>query len=223
LDFLLESIRDPKSVGVKWNNIKKSVKEELHHYGLGSKLLWSDMKTSWSIVRRVLNGYTLTRRERRQLTRTTADLFRLVPFAFFVIVPFMELLLPVALKVFPNMLPSTFQDNLRSEENMKRELKMRLALAGFLQDTLQEITKKKTKDGSTDKDISGGTLAEFVEKARQGHIISNSDINKFARHFKVQSPFVPIFLGSFPVLMRLAVGVLTQPLFLPAFFLWLAG
>jgi hypothetical protein len=75
----------------------------------GSKLLWSDIKTSFSIIWRVLGGESLTRRERRQLTRTTADLFRLVPFAFFVIVPFMELLLPVALKIFPNMLPSTFQ------------------------------------------------------------------------------------------------------------------
>jgi LETM1 and EF-hand domain-containing protein 1 len=44
-----------------------------------------------------------------QLIRTTTDILRLVPFAIFVIVPFMELLLPVALKVFPNMLPSTFQ------------------------------------------------------------------------------------------------------------------
>lgn len=88
-------------------------KEEIHHYFVGSKLLWSDIKTSFSIISRLLNGHTLTRRERRQLTRTTADIFRLVPFAFFVIVPFMELLLPVALKVFPNMLPSTFQDNLK--------------------------------------------------------------------------------------------------------------
>ena len=53
------------------------------------------------------------RRERRQLTRTTADVFRLVPFIIFVVVPFMEFLLPVALKLFPNMLPSTFQDRLK--------------------------------------------------------------------------------------------------------------
>jgi hypothetical protein len=33
-----------------------------------------------------------------------------VPFSVFIIVPFMELLLPVALKLFPNMLPSTFED-----------------------------------------------------------------------------------------------------------------
>ena len=45
-----------------------------------------------------------------QLKRTTQDLLRLIPFAVFVIVPFMELLIPVVLKMFPNALPSTFED-----------------------------------------------------------------------------------------------------------------
>lgn len=45
-----------------------------------------------------------------QLRRTTQDLLRVIPFAVFIIVPFMEFLLPVALKLFPNMLPSTFED-----------------------------------------------------------------------------------------------------------------
>lgn len=44
-----------------------------------------------------------------QLLRTCADLFRLVPFLVFIIVPFMEFLLPVFLKLFPEMLPSTFE------------------------------------------------------------------------------------------------------------------
>lgn len=44
-----------------------------------------------------------------QLMRTCADLFRLVPFIVFIIVPFMEFLLPVFLKLFPEMLPSTFE------------------------------------------------------------------------------------------------------------------
>ena len=48
-----------------------------------------------------------------QLKRTTQDLLRLIPFSVFLIVPFMELLLPVALKLFPNMLPSTFTDSFK--------------------------------------------------------------------------------------------------------------
>ena len=42
--------------------------------------------------------------------RTAKDLFRLIPFSIFIIVPFMELLLPIALKLFPEMLPSTYTD-----------------------------------------------------------------------------------------------------------------
>ena len=73
------------------------------------------------------------RRERRQLTRTVADVFRLVPFAVFLLVPFMELLLPVALKLFPNMLPSTYEDKLKKEEELKKRVGVKLEVARFLQ------------------------------------------------------------------------------------------
>jgi LETM1 and EF-hand domain-containing protein 1, mitochondrial len=49
----------------------------------------------------------------------------------FLIIPLMEFALPFALKVFPNLLPSTFQDSLKAEENMKRELQTRIAMAKF--------------------------------------------------------------------------------------------
>ncbi len=65
------------------------------------------------LVHKITQGHSLTRRERGELVNTAVDLFRLVPFAVFVIVPFMEFLLPFALKLFPNMLPSTFQDKLK--------------------------------------------------------------------------------------------------------------
>lgn len=58
-----------------------------------------------------------------QLKRTTQDLLRLVPFAVFIIVPFMEFLLPVALKLFPNMLPSTFEDKFSAVSTPKADFK----------------------------------------------------------------------------------------------------
>ena len=39
----------------------------------------------------------------------------------------------VALKLFPNMLPSTFEDKLKKEEEMKRRISARLEIARFLQ------------------------------------------------------------------------------------------
>jgi len=102
-----------------WATKLKHWKDEfvstLQHYWLGTKLLWADVRISSRLLVKLANGKSLTRRERQQLTRTTADLFRLVPFAVFIIVPFMELLLPVFLKLFPNMLPSTFQDKMKEE------------------------------------------------------------------------------------------------------------
>jgi hypothetical protein len=87
----------------------KMIKEVIDHYWVGSKLLWSEIKIAKDILKSVVSGHDMTRRERLQLIRTTRDIFRLVPFSIFVIVPFMELLLPLALKLFPDMLPSTFQ------------------------------------------------------------------------------------------------------------------
>lgn len=127
-----DAVMNPRAT---WQHIKK----EIHHYWVGSKLLWSEIKITWKILQRVLYGHEMTRRERRQLVRTTTDMFRLVPFAVFVIVPFMEFLLPFALKLFPNMLPSTFQDSLAKEENLKKDLQMRLALAKFLQVKLETL------------------------------------------------------------------------------------
>lgn len=45
----------------------------------------------------------------------------------------MELLLPVALKLFPNMLPSTFEDKLKKEEELRKRLALKMQVARFLQ------------------------------------------------------------------------------------------
>ncbi|OCH83617.1 LETM1-domain-containing protein [Obba rivulosa] len=116
----------------------KKVKHEAQHYWHGTKLLYSEVRISSRLLWKILHGDNLTRRERRQLKRTTQDILRLIPFAVFVIVPFMELLIPVALKLFPNMLPSTFEDKFAAEEKQRKLLRVRLDMAKFLQETLRE-------------------------------------------------------------------------------------
>lgn len=173
--IVVDCIRNPAQT---WEAIKKEAK----HYWVGTKLLWVEIKIAKDIMGRIASGHGMTRRERMQLIRTTMDLFRLVPFAIFVIVPFMELLLPVALKLFPNMLPSTFQDKLKKEEALKMELQMRLAVAGFFQETMTEMAKKRkdTADGAS----AGKEVLDFVEKARLGEPVPNETVIKIAGHFK---------------------------------------
>jgi len=89
---------------------KENIKLELQHYWVGGKLLWANIKISNRLLYKILSGNNLSRRERQLLKRTTSDIFRLVPFAVILVVPFMEFTLPFLLKLFPNMLPSTFVD-----------------------------------------------------------------------------------------------------------------
>ncbi|CAM9903390.1 unnamed protein product [Scytosiphon promiscuus] len=183
--FLWEIIKNPRVLKDKLAEAQYHLVEFGRHYWLGLKLLWGDIKTAKKILKRILRGFPMTRRERKQLLRTVSDIFRMVPLAAFVLIPFMEFLLPVALKVFPNMLPSTFQDNLKEEEKLKKELRLRMAYAGFLQETVTAMAvKKKTRaEDGEESEATTSELTEFIEKAKMGEI-TNQDIPKFAKMFK---------------------------------------
>lgn len=165
---------------VHWKNEFKST---LQHYWLGTKLLWADVRISSRLLLKLAGGKSLSRRERQQLTRTTADIFRLVPFAVFIIVPFMEFLLPVFLKLFPNMLPSTFQDKMKEEEKLVRRLNARIEYAKFLQDTAKEMAKEVQNSRSGETRKTAADLDEFLNRVRTGAGVSNEEILGFAKLF----------------------------------------
>ncbi|KAI0086618.1 LETM1-like protein-domain-containing protein [Irpex rosettiformis] len=157
----------------------KKVKHEAQHYWHGSKLLVSEVRISGRLQWKLLHGEGLTRRERRQLRRTTQDLLRLIPFAVFVIVPFMELLLPVALKLFPNMLPSTFEDKFAAEEKQRKLLRVRLEMAKFLQETMRESGLQANAHI-----VGSDAFKEFFRKVRiTGESPTSQDIINVARLF----------------------------------------
>ncbi|PFH54406.1 hypothetical protein AMATHDRAFT_668 [Amanita thiersii Skay4041] len=157
----------------------KKVKHEAQHYWHGTKLLVSEVRISGKLQWKILHGESLTRRERRQLKRTTQDLMRLVPFAVFIIVPFMELLLPVALKLFPNMLPSTFEDKYAAEEKKRKILRVRLDMAKFLQETLRESGLRANAHI-----VGTDAFKEFFRKVRStGESPSTTDVINVAKLF----------------------------------------
>ncbi|XP_072353610.1 mitochondrial proton/calcium exchanger protein isoform X7 [Scyliorhinus torazame] len=162
-------------------SLGQKIVDEVKHYYHGFRLLWIDTKIAGRMLWRILNGYDLSRREHRQFLRTCADLFRLVPFLVFIIVPFMEFLLPVVLKLFPNMLPSTFETKSKKEERLKKELRVKLEMAKFLQDTIEEIAlRNKAAKGDVTKDFS-----TFFQKIRDsGERPSNEEIMRFSKLFE---------------------------------------
>ncbi|KAK4366945.1 hypothetical protein RND71_014825 [Anisodus tanguticus] len=167
----------------KLRHWKDEFKSTMQHYWLGTKLLWADVRICSRLLLKTANGKSLSRRERQQLTRTTADIFRLVPVAVFIIVPFMEFLLPVFLAVFPNMLPSTFQDKMKEEEALKRRLNARIEYAKFLQETVKEMAKEVKSSRSGELKNTAEDLDEFMNKVRRGACVSNEEILGFAKLF----------------------------------------
>lgn len=162
-------------------SLGQKVLDELKHYYHGFRLLGIDTKIAARMVWRLLHGQLLTRRERRRLMRTCADLFRLVPFMVFVIVPFMEFLLPVFLKLFPEMLPSTFETESKKEEKQKKGLAAKLELAKFLQETIAEMARRnKAAVGDETQKFS-----TYVQQVRHtGEQPTTKDIVKFTKLFE---------------------------------------
>lgn len=167
--------------------VKKSlyhrVVDELKHYYNGFRLLGIDINIAGRMVWRLLHGQLLTRRERRRLMRTCADLFRLVPFMVFIIVPFMEFLLPVFLKLFPEMLPSTFETESKKEEKQKKGLAAKLELAKFLQETIAEMARRNKAKAQTQDEAQ--RFSTYVQKVRgTGEQPTTKDIVKFSKLFE---------------------------------------
>ncbi|KAL7032667.1 hypothetical protein ACKWTF_007376 [Chironomus riparius] len=171
----------PDSSAVVKKTILQKIWAECVHYYHGFRLLFIDINVSRKLLWKVLNGGTLTRREHRLLIRTTSDLFRLLPFSVFIIVPFMELLLPLAIKLFPGMLPSTFESATEKETKIKQNLKVKIEMAKFLQKTLDDMTVQHKGHRSE----AAKQFSEFFQRVRDdGLNITNEEIMKFAKLFE---------------------------------------
>jgi hypothetical protein len=80
----------------------------------------------------------------------------------------MELALPVLLKLFPNMLPSTFEDKLKAEEQLKKRLAVRMQVARFLQDTVAEMANDIRKRSTGEQAATAAELYQFIAKVGRG-------------------------------------------------------
>lgn len=158
------------------------VKHEAQHYWDGTKLLAYEVRVSTGLALKMAAGHQLTRRESRQLRRTTQDIVRLVPFSMFVIIPFAELLLPVALKLFPNMLPSTYESGSQREAKLKKLRTIRGKVSSFLRQTLDESSLSLPKNTTLEE--AEMFVRFFKEIRKDGVRPSNELIVKVARMFK---------------------------------------
>lgn len=158
----------------------QKVKREIQHYWDGTKLLATEVKISTRLALKMAAGYELSRRENKQLQRTVQDLGRLVPFSVFVIVPFAELLLPVALKLFPNLLPSTYEGQKAKDAKIKNLRTTRKEVSNFLRTTLKETGLPVSAVNAQKEEFT-----EFFRKVRAtGESPTRDDVIKVCKIFK---------------------------------------
>jgi len=181
--WLVDVLKHPSHLGPQLAHVWDFIKKEAHHMYLSFRLLGQDVSTCASLLRRVANGHKLSRRERKLLVRTTSDLFRLVPFSVFVLVPFMELMLPVALSLFPNMLPSQFQTDLKKEEDLKRQLTLRVELAQFLSETSAEYSKLLAAKGEGATKKGAEEMLALLKRTRAGDTLNSEELLAVASLF----------------------------------------
>lgn len=137
-----EALKSPRKAIVYAGQLRRDAVDWAKHIWAGAKLLAADVRVSFRILKRITSGKQISRRERNFMVKTGVDLARLVPFSLFLIIPLAEFALPFALRLFPNMLPSQFQDQMKNEEDLKRRLKGRLELAKYLRDVVEEKAKQ---------------------------------------------------------------------------------
>ncbi|XP_022827754.1 mitochondrial proton/calcium exchanger protein [Spodoptera litura] len=176
-----EQERLPKKEEQKKKSLKERIMNELRHYYHGFRLLFIEVRISSTLFFKILKGYTLTRREHRLLVTTIGDLFRMVPFIVFIVVPFLEFALPFYIKLFPNALPSTFESTDQKEAKLKKHFKVKLEIAKFFQETLDQMAPQASNRHS---ELAREFSSFFSRIRTSGDVATSEEIMKFSKLFE---------------------------------------
>ncbi|SMN20013.1 similar to Saccharomyces cerevisiae YOL027C MDM38 Mitochondrial protein, forms a complex with Mba1p to facilitate recruitment of mRNA-specific translational activators to ribosomes [Maudiozyma saulgeensis] len=188
--YSTESIDKSKSKIIKKTKAKEPlmtrIKHEVNHYVNGTKLLGYEIKISTKLLVKLVQGYELSRRESNQLRRTMGDVFRLVPFSAFVVIPFAELLLPIALKIFPNLLPSTYESGSQKEQKRHKLIEIRQKTSNLIHDTLEEsqLVAYNSIDSTENKRVFYDFFKKIYDNDSKEIYFTHDEIKTVARLFK---------------------------------------
>ena len=103
------------------------VLHELKGVGQGFRRFKDDLKFSYSKTKEVRDTRykKLSYGNMSRIRQIRRDFIKIVPFTFFMVVPFLELLLPAWLIIFPNAIPSQFIKDEKREAMFKEQLERR--------------------------------------------------------------------------------------------------
>jgi len=163
----LDPAKKPSLLKRAWDGVK--------HAYLGFKLFGLEFMISTRLLANTIKtGERLNRRERRQLVRTLADVLKIFPYFVFIVVPMLEFLLPLYIKFFPFMQPSTFKTSDDKVAKVKKSFNQKLEVAKVLQDSLifmkeadSKLDTSQSEQQQQISDISKLNMTELKTYLRQ--------------------------------------------------------
>jgi len=144
---LLHPIQAKETVSIKLGKVKTVFKDGIHHhvvvpFRLG-RVDYREAKRIFK-TRRDENRVDFTPLEKRKLQAIAGDFLRLVPYSVFFVVPFMELLLPFYIKLFPEASPSWFESRNDKEQRLRTKVEFRRSMAEFIQGAMTQYEAQLT-------------------------------------------------------------------------------
>lgn len=188
----------PKSL---WVKVKEGTVHSWHWFKNGTVLFRKNFTISKRLLRKKLNGDELSYKEHSLLVTTTSDIVKLIPFSFFVIVPFAELLLPVVLKFYPKLLPSTYDvdklfvksasaqtdKSLVGSDRSKRLLAKQKLMEFFKEVSIKTDLDKEEQRRLNERNQAINNFKQMViayDRQKNGAVLPDvADIKRFISHF----------------------------------------
>uniref|UniRef100_A0A8C9GDR8 Letm1 RBD domain-containing protein n=1 Tax=Piliocolobus tephrosceles TaxID=591936 RepID=A0A8C9GDR8_9PRIM len=183
-------IVNPSVLQAHYSNLKSNINHTVVWVKTGILLFLTNMKISKNLIIKRLKGYRLSYSEYKLLIRTVNDMFKLIPFSFFIIVPFAEFLLPIVLRIYPNLLPSTFKNNDDNLTNIKKKIYAKQQLSKFLQQLIEEKEKQLSENIDIDVEKKKKILNKFhlqlinKDESDVNPFLNVNDTLKIAKIFK---------------------------------------
>jgi len=156
----------------------------LNHFRQGAKVFYSNLKYVYgSVYPLVRSGKPLERKDLLLFQKTKSDALRLIPFGIYFTIPGSALLLPVVIKLVPQIIPSPFwtaKDRERMElKKEKRASDSALELQRLVTMRVQSLIENPSSTPLTSDQLK--TLPLFMKniapRLASGDVLSLDDLN----------------------------------------------
>lgn len=163
-------IKDDEDFNNKMS-IPRKIWHEIKFYYTGTKILIHNIRQSRAIIKKKQQNQQVHWREDRLLRQTKNDLTKVVPFLGIAMIPLSEFFLPIIIRTFPSLLPSTYQNEEQKKELYENNYYRKLRSAQQIQKSIRVLLLDNLLNNLNEQDT-----IRLLQKLRNKEYLYNSEI-----------------------------------------------